>query len=657
MEPRLLIINGYSAYFAYVPMGTFGLCDYLNQRNIPVRIVNPALYDRAQVAALLDDHLQTFRPTHVGLTFHWQETAEGVLWAGQHVRSKMSDVKIVCGGFTAGYFGEALLEKWAFADYVIKGDPEVPMERLLQGEDAPKIPNLIYRDNMGVRTSKLTYCIDDETISSLSFCTLPYLSDHGLYVRNIEEKLGFPLLIGRGCPFDCDYCGGGRQAFRLHSGRAKPVIRSIDSILADLRQLKGYTREIYICYETDRSHIKKLFEAISEDETLVKAFRLNYGAWDLLDEDFLDLYEDAFITDQERPPLLEISPEADDDPDREKKQGDKAFSIQKLKSNLSLIDEVLSGGVKVYLFFSRYHDTAKTYEAMKEEINGVFQLKHALLIEQLTKVKVYYDHLSTDVGSRYWESYVEKPRDLDALMFWTEKLNRGKQYRFPVNNLCAYIPNTMSDEEIERCELLVLIFKQLETYSYELFHVLFNRLDELVIGLIEKVIQEMCSSTADNLFESLDHIGLLNQMERAIVQDDSLLAKIPFMEDLIALQVRKAESQHMRKWRKEEDQTKTLSLNRSYVSVHDHDYLHLSNFIGRLNKESPDTLKPEKTAFVFLEDDILSMPYATYDLTLREFEKGISLEEYYALMDKKKIFSRSYHEQFTEKMLRNEVLV
>ena len=63
MEPRLLIINGHSAYFAYVPMGTFGLCDYLNQRNMPVQIVNPALYNEAQMAAVLDDHLETFRPT------------------------------------------------------------------------------------------------------------------------------------------------------------------------------------------------------------------------------------------------------------------------------------------------------------------------------------------------------------------------------------------------------------------------------------------------------------------------------------------------------------------------------------------------------------------------------------------------------------------
>jgi hypothetical protein len=657
MQPRLLIINGHSAYFAYIPMGTFGLCDYLNQSKIPVQIVNPALYDRAQVAARLDEHLKTFRPTHVGLTFHWQETAEGVLQAGEHVRSKMPDVKIVCGGFTAGYFGETLLKKWDFVDYVIKGDPEMPLERLLQGTAAPEIPNLIYRDRTGAKTSRLRYCIDDETISSLSFCTLNYLHDYALYVKTVEAKLGFPLFVGRGCPFDCDYCGGGHQAFRLHSGRDKPVLRSIDAVLADLRRLKEHTRDIYICYETDRGYIKKLFEAIGEDETLVKAFRLNYGAWDLFDEAFLDLYEEVFISDPAKPPLLEISPEVFDDGGRRKVKSEKAFSIQELKANLSLIDDVLSGGVKVYLFFSRYHDTAKTYAAVKEEIEGIFRLKHALVVEKLTNVKVYYDHLSTDVGSRYWQSYVERPRDLDTLMSWTKRLKRGQQYKFPVNNLCIYTPETLSEEEIVRCESLVFIFKQLETYANELFHVLFNRLDELVIGLVEKVSQEIHSSTAENLFESLDRARLFRHVERAISKDASLLARIPFIEDLIALQIRKAESQRSRKGRKGADPTQTVSLNRSYVSVHDHDYLHLSNFLGRLSKESPDNLKSEKTAFVFLSDEILSMPYATYDLTLKEFEKGISLEAYYTLMDKKKIFSRSYHEQFIEKLLHSDVLV
>ena len=157
MRSRLLIINCPSAYFVHLPMGSFGLSDYLNRQEIPVRILNLALYDRSQTASVLNHYLDQFQPTHVGLIFHWQEIAEGVLWAGEHVRSRMDEAKIICGGFTAGYFGEALLEKCPFVDYVVKGDPQRPLELLMKGAEPTEIPNLIYRDGTGVRANKASY--------------------------------------------------------------------------------------------------------------------------------------------------------------------------------------------------------------------------------------------------------------------------------------------------------------------------------------------------------------------------------------------------------------------------------------------------------------------------------------------------------------------
>jgi radical SAM superfamily enzyme YgiQ (UPF0313 family) len=201
MQPKLLIINCPNPYFAYVPMGTFGLCDYLNQREIQARILNLALYNEPQMATVLNHYLEQFQPSHVGLTFHWQETVEGVLWVAQHIKARMDEAKTICGGFTAGYFGEELLKKWESMDYVIKGDPERPMALLLQGAEPSEIPNLIYRGGTGIRVNEASYCIARESISGMSFSTLTYLFDHQLYIEAVEKKLGFPLFIGRGCAF------------------------------------------------------------------------------------------------------------------------------------------------------------------------------------------------------------------------------------------------------------------------------------------------------------------------------------------------------------------------------------------------------------------------------------------------------------------------
>jgi hypothetical protein len=135
MQSRLLIINCPSEYFFYIPMGTFGICDYLSRRDIPVKMLNLALYKETETCKVLEHHLESFQPTHVGIILHWQETAEAFLRVGDLVKSYNKDIRIISGGFTAGYFGEDLLEKYRFLDFVVKGDPEKPLELLLSGTD------------------------------------------------------------------------------------------------------------------------------------------------------------------------------------------------------------------------------------------------------------------------------------------------------------------------------------------------------------------------------------------------------------------------------------------------------------------------------------------------------------------------------------------
>lgn len=394
-------------------MGTFGLCDYLNKKGINTKILNLALYDRNEAGGKLDHYIRLFNPSHAGLIFHWQETAEGFLQAGELIKSRFPHIKILCGGFTAGYFGENLLKRCTFPDFVVKGDPEKPLELLLGGKSLQEIPNLVYRDEKGIRANEVSYFIDEDTLSGMSFCDVTLLFDHELYIKAVEDKFGFPIFIGRGCVFQCSYCGGSCNSYRLHSERAKPVTRSIRSVITDLKRLKGITRKIYICYENDKRYLKALFEEIKKEEGLVKAFVLNYGAWHTIDREFLDLYRDVFIVDKENKPLFEISPEVFDDKSRKKVKGRKnVYTLNDLKENLSLINDRLQNNVNVSVFFSRYHDTALTYRDIRKEISGIFLLKHELLDHRITNVTIACDHLSTDVASRYWETYVKNNRDL-----------------------------------------------------------------------------------------------------------------------------------------------------------------------------------------------------------------------------------------------------
>ena len=90
--------------------------------------------------------------------------------------------------------------------------------------------------------------------------------------------------------------------------------------------------------------------------------------------------------------------------------------------------------------------------------------------------------------------------------------------------------------------------------------------------------------------------------------------------------------------------------------MHDYDYLDLTGFLARLNREDVQNLVPEKSVYIFLNDQILSMPYETYRLTLKEFERGITIDEYYSLMRRRGIFSPSYHKRLIEDLLQSNVL-
>jgi hypothetical protein len=657
MQSRLLFINCPSEHFLYVPMGTFGACDYLNQKKIPVKILNLSLYDHREADSVLEDHLNLFQPTHIGLIFHWQETAEGVLCVGEYIKSRYRNLKIITGGFTAGYFGKNLLQRCQFIDYVIKGDPEKPLELLLKDTDSSEIPNLIYRDNADIRSNPTSYFIDEETLSQIAFSELTYLHDYELYIKAIEQKLGFPVFIGRGCEFNCVYCGGSRRSFTLHSERIHPVVRTVGSTISDLKRLKEFTNTIYVCYENVRDHIRELFVAMLKEKDLIKTFQLNYGAWQLLDNEFLDLYKHLFLIDRERKPLFELSPEVFDDHSRLKiKPNRVAYSIEDLRENVSLISHHLNSNVKVSVFFSRYHDVLKTYSDMRREIAGIFRLQHDLFLNSLMNARVQYDHLSTDIASSYWEKYVEHHGDFDTLMSALRRLRAQEIYSFPVNNFSVYVPETLSEKEVFRCELLIEIFKILRNNFREMFHIMADCLGDTMVDLIEEIIAEEYSNRPGNVFTSLDIYELLHFLKFYITKNESFLSGIPFIEDLTAFCIRKALCQRRQQPYKSFYQTAQPKINHSFISVNEHDYLDLQNFLDRLKKEGPSNLTIDKTVFVFLADEILSMSYITYRSTLKKFESGISLDDYYVLMRKKGLFTVQYHRDLIAKLFQHDVL-
>ena len=179
---------------------------------------------------------------------------------------------------------------------------------------------------------------------------------------------------------------------------------------------------------------------------------------------------------------------------------------------------------------------------------------------------------------------------------------------------------------------------------------------ERVIDLMEKIIVDEYSNRPGNIFASLDPCGLLDLVMRNVKEDETLSVRIPFIEDLARFCIEKAKAKRNPQAIENLYQVNRPKLNHVYIATHDHDYPDLVGFLKRLDREGAGNLRPEKTVFLFLCDEIISMTNDTYNATIREFEKGISIGEYYERMKKKRIFTPSYHAQLISKLFRNNVL-
>jgi hypothetical protein len=182
-------------------------------------------------------------------------------------------------------------------------------------------------------------------------------------------------------------------------------------------------------------------------------------------------------------------------------------------------------------------------------------------------------------------------------------------------------------------------------------------LGDLFVDLIEEIVTEEYTNRPGNVFASLDKYELLNFLKLHTMRNESYLFRIPFIEDLTVFSIKKAMCQRKPHQYKSMYQTDRPKLNQAFISENEYDYLDLQNFLDRLEKEGPGSITPDKTAFIFLADEILSMSYITYRSTLKKFDHGFSLDDFYVLMRKKGIFTIPYHRELIAKLFENEFYI
>lgn len=204
------------------------------------------------------------------------------------VRERMPDIVIVLGGYHATFAAREILNEYGFIDYIIKGEAEGALPRLLDHIEADTDPDdvegISYRRQGDLVERELALV---EDLDSLPFPDRRLLGDfqYGYYFQGIPLTFGkfTTLSSSRGCPFSCAYCSC--AAFSQRKWRP----RSAENVVDELEMLyrDGYRECVFVDdnFTQRTSRVERICDLIRERGIEMKLYcegRANHASLPLL---------------------------------------------------------------------------------------------------------------------------------------------------------------------------------------------------------------------------------------------------------------------------------------------------------------------------------------------------------------------------------------
>ena len=262
--------------YIFMPMGIFAIADYLEKEGFGVKILNYPLERYLNRNWKLSDFLKSINFDVCGIDLHWVHNAHGAIEVAKIVKNMNPNAKVILGGFSASYYHDQILKYYNSIDGIIRGEGELPLleyvKKIKKNQPLDAVPNLTYRDSFKhIKINSLTYTA--KNLDELNFTNLSLLNNAEQYVECSRRIMGIPfnLSIGRGCPFNCPFCGGGQRAQQRLAGRNDVILRSPEKIIEDISDLlNNYKVSSFFfghgTYPANLKYWKKLFGLIQKEK-------------------------------------------------------------------------------------------------------------------------------------------------------------------------------------------------------------------------------------------------------------------------------------------------------------------------------------------------------------------------------------------------------
>jgi radical SAM superfamily enzyme YgiQ (UPF0313 family) len=251
------------------------------------------------------------------------------------IKGAFPQIPIFLGGFTASYFHEEILRNFDTIDGVIRGEAEIPISELakaiLQGkEDLFSIPNLTWRRKGRVLINPLSYVAAAKDLNNLSFTNFPLLKNYATYIRFVGQPFYvkgvskeknfwmyslkspiYHLPVGRGCPVQCTWCGGGCFSQKTITGRGEVIFRGIEEVLHSIQEAVSYGYETFhVCfdpYPQEPDYFLNLFARIRQEKIKMECFFESFG---VPTAEFIKSFKETFPGPKS---LIALSPDVGSD--------------------------------------------------------------------------------------------------------------------------------------------------------------------------------------------------------------------------------------------------------------------------------------------------------------------------------------------------------
>jgi radical SAM superfamily enzyme YgiQ (UPF0313 family) len=326
------------ADYCYLPVGVIALANLLEEKGMSVCGINYGMEKSIRQDFCFEKWLRSKCGPIVLIDLHWFEHAYAAIEIARMCKIANPNTHIILGGLTATFFDQEIMKNFIFIDYIIRGESEKPLislvEGIIKGRDV-RCSNITYRHRETIKRTPVQYVASTSDLNKLDFTDIQFLKTWEKYYKTTMTGYDYTdflnrfwLCVGRGCPYNCSYCGGSRISHKMLCNRSIPGFRSPRKVADDVLSLADQgVHQIMVSHDlsiTGKKYWESVFEEIKQEKVDVGIL---HGGWQLPSREYINRLVKAFDPSLS---AVKLSPESGSEKVRRFNFPEKFYSNQAL---------------------------------------------------------------------------------------------------------------------------------------------------------------------------------------------------------------------------------------------------------------------------------------------------------------------------------------